>query len=564
MTTSKPRRFGFPEWLFSYEKDWLRPDVIAGLTTAAVVIPKAMAYATIAGLPVQVGLYTAFLPMVIYAVLGTSRALSVSTTTTLAILAAAELGEVVPNGDSASLLAASATLTLLVGAMLVLASILRLGFVANFISEPVLIGFKAGIGVVIVVDQVPKILGIHFPRGTFVQNLLATVHGIPKTSLATLAVGISMIVLLIAIERFAPKAPAPLLAVAAGIAGAYFLNLQAHGVELVGHIPKGLPSFTPPVLSLMAQLWPGALGIALMSFTETIAAGRAFVGRDEPSPQANRELLATGLANAGGALLGAMPGGGGTTQTAVNRLAGARTQLAEIVTAAITLVTMLFLAPLIGFMPQATLAAVVIVYSIGLIKPAEFREILSVRRTEFIWALTAFAGVVLVGTLKGIVVAIIVSMVALAYQVADPPVYVLGRKPGTNIFRPLSKEHPEDETFAGLLLLRLEGRIFFVNAEHIAEKIKLLIEEAQPQVVALHLRGVPDLEYTALKMMIEGEKRQRERGVRLWLVGMNPRVLEMMQRSQLGQVLGREAMHFNLETAVAKYTERGAVASTTQ
>ena len=173
----------------------------------------------------------------------------------------------------------------------------------------------------------------------------------------------------------------------------------------------------------------------------------------------------------------------------------------------------------------------VIVYSIGLIKPVEFREILSVRRTEFIWALIAFAGVVLVGTLKGIVVAIIVSMVALAYQVADPPVYVLGRKPGTNVFRPRSKEHPEDETFAGLLLLRLEGRVFFVNAEHIAEKIRFLIEEAQPKVVALHLRGVPDLEYTALKMLTEGEKRQRERGVRLWLVGMNPQVLEVIQRS---------------------------------
>ena len=333
------------QWLPNYRSEWLRPDVIAGLTTAAVVIPKAMAYATIAGLPVQVGLYTAFLPMVIYAVLGTSRVLSVSTTTTLAILAAAELGEVVPNGDPASLLTASATLTLLVGAMLVLASVLRLGFVANFISEPVLIGFKAGIGVVIVVDQIPKILGIHFARGTFVQNLLSTLHDIPKTSLATLAVGVSMIVLLVAMEQFTPKAPAPLIAVAAGIAGAYFLNLHAHGVELVGHIPQGLPSFTPPVLSLATRLWPGALGIALMSFTETIAAGRAFVTSDEPSPQPNRELLATGFANAGGALLGAMPGGGGTTQTAVNRLAGARTQLSEIVTAAMTLVTMMFLGP---------------------------------------------------------------------------------------------------------------------------------------------------------------------------------------------------------------------------
>jgi sulfate permease, SulP family len=548
-------------WFTSYRKEWLRPDVIAGLTTAAVVIPKAMAYATIAGLPVEVGLYTAFLPMVIYAVLGTSRVLSVSTTTTLAILAAAELGEVVPNADPAALLTASATLTLLVGAMLVLASILHLGFIANFISEPVLIGFKAGIGVVIVLDQVPKILGVHLARGTFTQNLLATLHSIPRASLATLAVGVFMIALLVAMERFTPKAPAPLLAVAAGIAGAYLLNLHAHGVELVGHIPQGLPSLTMPALSLVEKLWPGALGIALMSFTETIAAGRAFVKGDEPSPRANRELLATGLANAGGALLGAMPGGGGTTQTAVNRLAGARTQLSEIVTAAMTLVTMLLLAPLIGMMPQATLAAVVIVYSIGLIKPAEFREILSVRRTEFIWALVAFSGVVLMGTLKGIIVAIIVSMVALAYQSADPPVYVLGRKPGTNVFRPRSNEYPEDETFPGLLLLRYEGRFFFINAEHIAEKTRLLVEEAHPRVVALHLRGVPDLEYTALKMLVEGEKRCREGGIAVWLVGMNPPVLDVIRKSALGETLGDDAMLFNLEIAVAKFLGKDASAS---
>jgi sulfate permease, SulP family len=555
VTTSKPRSFIVPDWISGYQKDWLRADVIAGLTTAAVVIPKAMAYATIAGLPVQVGLYTAFLPMVIYAVLGTSRPLSVSTTTTLAILTAAELGEAVPNGDAAALLTATATLTLLVGAMLVLASILRLGFVANFISEPVLIGFKAGIGVVIVVDQVPKILGIHFARGTFTQNLFATLHGIPRTSISTLTVGIAIIVLLVAIERFAPRAPAPLLAVALGIAGAFFLNLHAYGVELVGHIPQGLPSFTFPAVSYAAQLWPGALGIALMSFTETIAAGRAFARGDEPSPRANRELLATGLANAGGALLGAMPGGGGTTQTAVNRLAGARTQLAEIVTAAIALITMILLAPVIGLMPQATLAAVVIVYSIGLIKPAEFREILSIRRTEFIWALTAFAGVVLLGTLQGIVIAIVVSMVALAYQTADPPVSVLGRKPGTNVFRPRSEENPDDETYPGLLLLRLEGRIFFVNAERIAEKIKILIEESRPRVVAVHLRGVPDLEYTALKMLTAGEKRGREHGTRLWLVGMNPQVFAMIRKSKLGEAVGPEGMHLNLEIAVARYLE---------
>jgi len=541
------------DWLFGYRSDWLQPDIIAGLTAGAVVIPKAMAYATIAGLPVEIGLYTAFVPMVIYAVLGTSRPLSVSTTTTLAILTAAELGGVVRSGDAAALSRGSVTLALLVGAMLVVAAVMRLGFVANFISEPVLVGFKAGIGLVIVLDQLPKILGFHIARGGFLHNLLATVRGISHASLPTVAVGIVIIGLLVGVERFVPRAPAPLIAVAVGIAGSALLRLQSYGVELVGRIPQGLPSFTMPDLSLAERLWPGALGIALMSFTETIAAGRAFAKNEEPPPRPNAELLATGLANVGGAFFGAMPAGGGTTQTAVNRLAGARTQLAELVTAAATLATMLLLAPLIALMPQATLAAVVIVYSIGLIQPDEFRAILRIRRTEFIWALTAFAGVVLLGTLKGIVVAIIVSLVALAYQAADPPVYVLGRKPGTNVFRPRSDEHPEDEIFPGLLLLRLEGRVFFANAGQIGQKINPLVEEAQPRVVVLDLSGVTDLEYTALKILTEAEKKERERGVTLWLAGLNPGVLSIVQRSPLGGVLGRESLQFNVEMAVAKY-----------
>jgi len=543
------------DWLFSYQKEWLRPDLIAGLTTAAVVIPKAMAYATIAGLSVQVGLYTALVPLAIYAVMGTSRPLSVSTTTTIAVLTATELGQVVLGGDPTSLLKASAMLTLLVGGILVLASLLRLGFIANFISEPVLVGFKAGIGLVIVLDQIPKILGIHIPRASFFHNLLAIVRGAPEAKLATLAVGLAMIVLLVGIERFLPRMPAPLIAVAVGIVATRFLGLQEHGVELVGRIPQGLPTITIPEFSLVQQLWPGALGIALMSFTETIAAGRAFAKSEEPPIRPNQELLATGIANAGGAFVGAMPAGGGTSQTAVNRRAGARTQLSELVTAMVALATILLLAPLLGLMPQATLAAVVIVYSIGLIQPKEFQAILSIRRTEFTWALTALAGVVLLGTLKGIIVAIVVSLVALASQVADPPVYVLGRKPGTNVFRPRSKEHLEDETFPGLLLLRLEGRIFFANAGNIGQKIRLLVNEAQPKVVVLDFRAVFDLEYSALKALSEGEKRLRDQGVSTWLVGLNPGVLQMVQRAPLGEDLGREKMLFNLELAIQKYTE---------
>ncbi|MCL4779625.1 MAG: STAS domain-containing protein [Gammaproteobacteria bacterium] len=543
------------EWIRNYRGEWLRPDLVAGLVTGAVIIPKAMAYATVAGLPVQAGLYTAFLPMLVYALLGSSRVLSVSTTTTLGILTGAQLAIVAPDGNPAVLLPALATLTLLVGAILALGALLRLGFLANFISEPVLIGFKAGIGFVIVLDQVPKLLGVHFPKGTFVGNLQSLLASLPQTSAITLAVAGATIALLLGMERFVKRLPAPLVAVGASIAAMALLGLEARGVESIGAIPGGLPALMLPDLSLIPVLWPGAMGIALMSFTETVAVGRAFGRPDEPPLRANRELVATGLATAAGAFIGGMPAGGGTSQTAVNRLSGARSQLSCLVTAGLTLLTLLLLAPLVSLMPQATLAAIVIVYSIGLIEPAEFRAILGVRRTEFIWTLAAFAGVILLGTLKGILVAIIVSLVALAQQVADPPVYVLGRKRGTNVFRPISPENAGDETYPGLLMIRLVGRLFFANAERVGERLRPLVAAANPGVVALDLSGMFDLEYTALKMLTEAEKRQRERGVVLWLVGLTPEVLAMVRRSPLGEALGDGRMFFNLEDAVAKYRE---------
>ncbi|QYY28376.1 SulP family inorganic anion transporter [Cupriavidus pinatubonensis] len=543
-----------PGWLHGYHKEWVAPDVIAGLTVAAVVIPKALAYATIAGLPVEVGLYTAFVPMLVYALLGSSRLLSVSTTTTLAILVAASFSTLGPNPGTATLVAASATMTFLVGAMLIAARLLRLGFVADFISEPVLIGFKAGIGVVIVVDQLPKLLGIHFQKGSFFHNVLGIAQGIPHASLATAAVGIAMVAILLSMEHWLPRAPAPLIAVAIGIIGVSVLNLPALGVAIVGKVPTGLPPLTLPDPDLMEQLWPGALGVALMSFTESIAAGRAFAQSGESPPPANRELLATGFANLAGAFLGAMAAGGGTTQTAVNQMAGARSQLAGLVTALASLGTMLVLAPLVGLMPEATLAAVVIVYSITLVKPAEFRAVLHVRRTEFSWALIAMVGVVALGTLQGIVVAIIISMLALAYQTSDPPVYVLVRKPGTNVFRPRSDRHPEDETLPGLLMLRPEGRIYFANARRVGHKLRALVAESSPRILALDLAGVSDLEYTALHMLIDAERLLREEnGVLMWLAGLNPDVLEMVRRSPLGETLTHERMFFAIDLAVARY-----------
>ena len=545
-------------WLRQYPRGWLRPDVTAGLTAAAVVIPKAMAYATIAGLPLQVGLYTAIVPMVVYALLGTSRPLSVSTTTTIAILAAAELGRAAPGGDAGALIAAGATLAMLVGALLVLAAVLRLGFIANFISEPVLTGFKSGIGLVIVADQIPKLLGVHIEKTGFFRDLLAITHELPHTSLATLLLAVLLLVLIFGLERFAPRAPAPLIAIAVAIVGSGLLGLSDAGVATVGSIPSGLPTLVWPRLDLVAEMWPAAAGLALMSFTETIAAARAFGAPGEPRPEPNQELLAVGLGNVAGGFFGAMPAGGGTTQTAVNRKAGARTQVAELVTAAAAVATLLLLAPVIALMPQAALAAVVVAYSLDLIKPAEFGEIRRVRRVEFRWALIAFAGVVLLGTLKGILVAVIASLLALAQQDYNRPVYVLGRKRGTRVFRALSNEHPDDETWPGLLILRTEGRLFFANALHVADKIRPLIDQAKPSVVLLDCSAVFDIEYTAVKMLVEGEEKLRQEGIALWLAALNPEALAVVQRSTLGATLGRERMFFNVDAAIARYEQLGA------
>jgi high affinity sulfate transporter 1 len=540
-------------WLRAYPLPWLRLDLVAGVTAAAVIIPQAMAYATIAGLPVEVGLYTALIPMIIYALLGTSRPLSVSTTSTIAILTAAQLAASVPSGDRQQLLAAVATLALLVGAFLLLAGILRLGFIANFISDPVLAGFKAGIGLVIIVGQLPKLLGMHVDKEPFFRYLLSIAAHVPEAGLVTAVLGLLTLASLFAMRRFLPRIPGPLVAVAAGIAASALLDLGAQGVSTIGEIPGGLPSPALPDVSLVWLLWPGALGIALMAFTESIAAGRAFARDGEPRVAANQELVALGAANIAGGFFHTMPASGGTSQTAVNSRAGARTQVSGLVTAAAVLATLLFLAPLIALMPQTTLAAVVVATTSGLLSVKGFRAILRVRRTEFFWAVAACAGVVLLGTLQGILVAIAISLLTLIYQANHPPLYALGRKRDTNVFRPLSEAHPEDETFPGLLMVRTEGRMTFASAPRIGEKMWSLIDEAKPRVLALDLGAVPDIEYTALMMLTGFEEKLRQRGITLWLVALNPAVLHVVERSPVGATLGHERMFHNIEEAVAAY-----------
>jgi high affinity sulfate transporter 1 len=539
-------------WLQGYPRAALPADLVAGLTAAAVVLPKAMAYATVAGLPVRVGLVTAFIPPIVYAALGRSKVVSVSTTTTIAILVSSALAGVIPAADPARALVAAATLSVLVGLVLAASALLRLGFVATFISEPVLAGFKAGIGAVILLDQLPKLLGFHIVKTGFFRDVASIAGELPQASGATLAVSGASIAVILLLRRAVPRVPAALVAVALGIGASALLGLPSLGVKTIGAIPAGLPGLVRPDLGLVEALWPAAIAIALMSFTETVACGRAFADPGDERPAPNQELLATGAGNVLGGLLGAMPSGGGASQSLVTRQAGARTPLAGLVVGLTSLATLLFLAPVVSHLPEAALAAIVVVYSAELLDLRELRAILAIRRTEFVWAVVAFGGVLLLGTLRGITVAVITSMVALAYQASNPAVYEVGRKRGTNAFRSRGR-HLDDESYPGLLLVRVEGRIFFGNTDRVLERIAALVKSARPRVIVLDCSVIFDLEYSALKMLGEAEERLRAHGAELWLTALHPRVRHGVERSPLGQRLGPSRRFIDLEHAVAAF-----------
>ncbi len=543
------------EWLFSYQRKYLRADIAAGLTTAAVTIPKAMAYAAIAGLPVEVGLYTALAAMLVYPLLGSSRVLSVTTTSEIAMLTGTAVIAMATQATAAPAATVAATLTLLVGAMLVAARLLRLGFLANFVSLPVLVGFKCGVAVVIIVGQLPSVLGVHTTSHSTIATLLELPSLLPQTHSLTLLVALSGIALLVVLPRLVPRLSAPMTWTVLSIAVSAVLGLEALGVKTVGAVPAGLPRLSMPDLSLVTYLWPAALGVALMSFTESVAAARSFSRHDDPPVSADRELLAIGAANLAAALVGGLPAGGGTSQTAVADAAGTRSQMAQWVNVVVVLVVLLFLSGLIGLMPKAALAALVVVSAFHMIEPESFRAIARIRNMEWIWSLVTLAGVILIGTLNGILLAVAISLLTLMYVANHPPVYAVAWNRAGNIFRRVGEE-VDDETIPGLLMLRTEGRLTFANAANAAVKMQLLVAQYQPRVIVLECSAIPDIEYTALTMLTEYEQKLRTRGVALWLAGVNPDLHAIIERSPLGQTLGRDRVFYNLHKAVAAWQQK--------
>jgi SulP family sulfate permease len=493
----------------------LRADIPAGVTAAAVVIPQAMAYATIAGLPVQVGLYTAIVPLLVYALLGTSRPLSVTTTSTIAALTAVAVASASPEstGDA---IQAVATLGVLVGAILLAAGALRLGFLADFISLPVLAGFKAGTGLLIISGQLGKVLGIEQGGDNFFQKSWSALEHVTDAQGRTVLVAAATLVLLAGAKRWAPRAfPGALVAVGMGIVLSSALGLEDKGVAVVGGIPAGLPGLELPDVGLIEVLLPAAAGIALMSFVESIAAARAFVRRGDRSIDADRELAVLGAANFGSGLLQGLPAGGGLSQTAVNDAAGARTPLAGAVTAGIGLLTVLFLTGLFESLPQATLGAVVIAAAAGLVDLEAIRALGRIRGSALVLASTTLFAVLLLGVLDGVLIGVVLSMLGLVWRLNHPDVDVV-------------EGRASDE-----LVVRIRGPLYFANVGHVQARLLELVSSAatRPRTIVLDLVAVSDADVTTMLRLPALEEDLRERGIGLRFERAGPRLLELGRRT---------------------------------
>ena len=517
----------FP-WLSRYRAAWLRPDVFAGIATAAVVLPQAMAYATIAGLPVQYGLYVATMPMLLYAVLGTSRVLSVSTTSTVAAITGTGVA-LVASDDPATAVTAAATIAVVAGAILLVAGVLKLGFLADFISAPVLAGFKIGTALVIMTGQLGKLLGVPIEGDSSIAKVRSAISQLDAANGATVVLAGATIIGLLALRRFAPRIPGALVAFAGGIVAVAVLDLSSEGVELVAAVPSGLPTPAMPDLGLVTTLLPAAFGVALMTFVESIASARAFETHDDDvSLSADRELLALGVAGAGGGVFRAMPAAGGLSQTAVNAQNGARSPLAGTVTGVFAVMTLLFLTPLFANLAEATLGAIVMVAVLGLLDTTAIRAIGRIRRRDYLLGLVAVVAIVLFGVLQGVLVSVVLSILALIYSVNHMPLRIIGRDPNGQLVDVDAGGIPEP----GVVVVRPEGPLYFANVGRIRERLVDLVGgDPPPTTLVIEASAIPDVETTAAIGIAELERRLAERGITVWIVAPTPLAARMLGAS---------------------------------
>jgi sulfate permease, SulP family len=543
-------------WLPSYDRTWLRPDVIAGATIWGLLVPETIAYAGLAGLPPQAGLYTVLATLAAYAIFGTSRHLVASATSAAAVLLAAGIANL---GASSTVdyAARAAAMVLFCGGLFLLAGFLRLGFIAQFISKPVMEGFVFGLALFVTVSQLPKLFGIEKGTGDTVGQFLHLLGHLGDTSWATLAVGVATLVLLFGVELYAPRVPGGLLALVLGIAISAALDLSSHGVAIVGTVPSGLPSVSVPHIAAsdVAPLMAAAAGMALVIFSESLGAAQTFAAKHGYEIDPDQEMIALGVANVGSGFLGGLAGGGSLSQTAVNDGAGARSEVSPLVAAVLILVTVLVLTPLFKDLPEAVLAALIIHAVFHLMKVKEFRGYYRERRVEFWLGLATLLGVITIDVLPGLLIGVISMLLLVVYSASRPHLAVLARSPDVRGAWGDVVRHPDYEGVPGLLVLRLEGPAFYANATLVRDGVKRLVGAADPvpRAVILDAGANYDLDITTAEVLDQLIGTLRTAGVDFALAEARRPVVERARRTGLAdlvQLVGEDRVFHTIDEAV--------------
>lgn len=554
------RYFPILTWLPQYQGAWLRGDVLAGLTVLALLIPEGMAYAEIAGMPPQTAFYAAPIGLLLYAIFGTSRQLVVAVSATIATMSAVAVGPLAAAG-SPEYAALSAGLAMLTGAVSILAGLFKLGRIASFFSESVLAGFVTGLALTIAIKQVPKLFGFESGHGNFWERLYDIFLHLSETHILTLAVGLTAIALLFFLEHRFHKLPAALIVMLLGILLSSLLALDQRGLHVVGEIPAGLAPPRLPGLSLdqWLLLLPAAFGIALVNFAEAYGPARNFAANANYEISDNQELVGMGAANVGAGLFQGFPIGSSLSKSAANDRAGAKTPMALIVCSMLTIVVALFFTPIFAPLPEAVLAAVVVVAITGMVKVKAIRRLYQLNRFDFALAIVALFGVLTFEALEGLLMAVILSLLALIWRASQAQMSVLGREPGRFIFSD-TRRHPENRTIPGLLILRPDEGLFFANADALRSEIITQVETAEPptRILLLDLEMSNQLDVPSMDMLLELKKEMDNRDIELWLARLHGPVSESLERSGVLQQIGPDKIYSRGLDGLMAYLSRTA------
>ena len=525
-------------WLTSYEKGFLLPDIIAALTVWALMVPEAMAYASIAGMPPETGLYAALVAPLAYAIFGTSRQLNVGPSSTVAVLSFSIVAGFAAGSDPSTFYALTAGLAILTGAFFIVAGLAKLGFLADFMSRPVLDGFVVGLALTIAASQLHKLFGIDETGDNFFGDIAAVITNLDETSWVTLIIGAGSLALLFVLEKVMPRIPAALVVTALAIIITSVFGLAAQGLAIIGEIPAEVPGLTWPdiTLSQWVSLIPGAIAIVIVGFAESIAAARTYARKYGYEVDANQEMIAIGASNAATGLVGAFVVDGSLSKTAAADQAGQKTQFASVALTAAVFITILLLTGLFENLPEATLGAIVIHAVWHLIDFEKVARYWSIRHDDFWAGLAALLGVLLFDILTGLIIAVAVSFLLLLARASRPHWAILGRAQveGSDDAAYQSVEtHPDAETFPGLLIIRFDADLFFANANIFADAVRGAIEAADPKpsVVLIDAESVSDVDSTAVSVVLELRAELEGEGIKLWVARLKTQLADQIERA---------------------------------